>query len=182
MVERSGDFALAVSVQLKPRIHTDLLWVGNNACDASVSELGRLAKQRGVDFEIKIMVKDAELISLLSRATAVLCISRLEPFGLAPLEANACGTTVVAIAEGGVRESIMHGENGLLVPNANPQSIAATIRTILEDPSQAAQLRGKCRAVVFIPLGNGGFEKRLRRSKVEPEQVKRVCQLSNVEM
>ena len=89
---------------------------------------------------------------------------------------------MVAIAEGGVRESIMYGENGLLVPNANPQSIAATIRTILEDPSQAAQLRGKCRAVVFIPLGNGGFEKRLRRSKVEPEQVKRVCQLSNVEM
>ena len=40
---------------------------------------------------------------------------RLEPFGFAPLEANACGLPVIAVAEGGVRETVTDGLNGLLV-------------------------------------------------------------------
>ena len=39
---------------------------------------------------------------------AMLYAPRLEPFGLAPLEANACGLPVIAVPEGGVRETVVH--------------------------------------------------------------------------
>jgi len=48
--------------------------------------------------------------------------ARLEPFGLAPLEANACATPVVAVAEGGVRESIRNGVNGVLISERRPHT------------------------------------------------------------
>ena len=100
----------------------------------------------GVDFSVRVMVPDAELIPLLGRAAAVLYTSRLEPFGLAPLEANACGTPVLAIAEGGVRESIIEGENGLLMPDASPGNMAAVIERFFTEPGLAEALRKKSRA------------------------------------
>ena len=64
---------------------------------------------------------------------------RLEPFGLAPLEANACGLPVVAVAEGGVRETIIDGVNGLLVQH-QPQMMAHAIQRLAHDKDLAAQL------------------------------------------
>src|SRR5262249_17807881 len=46
------------------------------------------------------------------------CPSVYEPFGIINLEAMACGTPVVASAVGGIREVVVHGETGLLVPFA----------------------------------------------------------------
>lgn len=126
-----------------------LIWIGNYAGDTNAAELAGMAKQAGVELEVKIMVKDAELMSYLSRALAMIYSSRLEPFGLAPLEANACGTPVVALAEGGVRETIVPGENGLLAPNARPETIAAAIGQIINHPQLAAQLRSRAREAVL---------------------------------
>jgi len=125
-----------------------LIWVGNDSGREYAQELVQLAQQLGVTFEIKLMMADAALVSLLNRATAMLYTSRLEPFGLAPLEAGACGTPVVAVAEGGVRESIESGNNGLLTANARPETIAATLQKLLDDPVLATALRGKSRAAV----------------------------------
>ena len=138
-----------------------LLWIGNYTGDISAAELMDFAKNSGVELEVKIMVTDAELISSLSRATAMIYSSRLEPFGLAPLEANACGTPVVALAEGGVRETIVSGENGLLVPNARPEMVAAALRKIIEDPELAAQLRRQARATVLSRWKNSAAAERL---------------------
>jgi glycosyltransferase involved in cell wall biosynthesis len=55
-----------------------------------------------------------------------------EPFGLVPLEAMACGTPVVGVREGGVSESVKHGETGLLAER-DPQQFADAILTLLED-------------------------------------------------
>ena len=138
-----------------------LLWIGNYAGDTNAAELAALAKQAGVELEVKIMVKDAELISCLSRATVMIYSSRLEPFGLAPLEANACGTPVIALAEGGVRETIVSGENGLLAPNARPETMAAAIGQILNNPQLAAQLRSRARTAVLARWKNSDAVERL---------------------
>jgi len=64
---------------------------------------------------------------------------RLEPFGFAPLEANACGLPVVAVAEGGVRETIQDGVNGLLVEH-DPQAVADAIEYLRNNPEEASRM------------------------------------------
>jgi len=54
---------------------------------------------------------------------------RLEPFGFAPLEANACGFPVVAVAEEGIRGTVVDGVNGLLVED-HPDAIAHAIQRL----------------------------------------------------
>jgi glycosyltransferase involved in cell wall biosynthesis len=64
---------------------------------------------------------------------------RLEPFGYAPLEANACGVPVVAVAEGGMRETIQDGLNGLMVEH-DPERMAAAIERLMVDDELAQRL------------------------------------------
>jgi glycosyltransferase involved in cell wall biosynthesis len=84
-------------------------------------------------------VSDAELLDALNRARVMLYTSRLEPFGYAPLEANACGTPVVAVAEGGVRETVLDGVNGFLAER-DPASLAAALARLLDDPGLAEEM------------------------------------------
>jgi glycosyltransferase involved in cell wall biosynthesis len=79
----------------------------------------------------------------------MLYTSRLEPFGLAPLEANACGVPVVAVPEGGIRETIVSGQNGLLATDANPKNIASAISMLLEKPDMALAMRSQSRNMVI---------------------------------
>jgi len=84
-------------------------------------------------------ISDAELVAILNKATLLLYTSRLEPFGLAPLEANACGLPVVGIAEGGIRETIQDGVNGFLV-DPEPESIARAANQLLQNPALTRRL------------------------------------------
>src|ERR1035437_6700241 len=159
-IDRAIRAVVAIPAAQRPK----LLWVGNHASDAKVSAMSALAQKLGVEFEIKVMVPERELVSLLSRATALLYTSRLEPFGLAPLEANACGTPVIAVAEGGVRESLVHGENGWLVADARPETIAAAVQKIFAEPARAAELRARCRPAVMARWGMADAIARLENS------------------
>jgi glycosyltransferase involved in cell wall biosynthesis len=135
----------AVPESLRPK----LLWVGNRCYDDHYrNEVTELAKSLNVQFDIREMVADKELVSLLNRSVALLYTSRLEPFGLAPLEANACGVPVIAVAEGGVRETIEHGRNGLMVSTAEPKDLASAIVTILSNPTLAKEMRSHARDTV----------------------------------
>jgi len=78
------------------------------------NSLEQLAQRIGVELRIEILIADDELVSLYNKAKLVLYAPYLEPFGLVPLEAMACGTPVVAVKEGGVRESVMHDKTGIL--------------------------------------------------------------------
>jgi glycosyltransferase involved in cell wall biosynthesis len=101
-----------------------LVWVGNVADKPLMEKIQNEAKKLGVDFILKVLIPDEELRDLLSKAAAMIYTSYLEPFGYAPMEANACGTAVVAIAEGGVRESVGNPASGVLVSSADPQELA----------------------------------------------------------
>jgi glycosyltransferase involved in cell wall biosynthesis len=116
-----------------------LVWVGNAGTDEYVAQLGRLAAECGVEFVPHRRVPDAEVTELLRTSLAMVYAPRLEPFGYAPLEANACGTPVVAVAEGGVRETVTDGVNGLVVA-PEPGAMAAAIESLRADPRLAARL------------------------------------------
>jgi len=121
-----------------------LVWIGNHAYAEYAQSLQALAARLGVGFEIRVDVSDSELVGILNRARLMVYAPRLEPFGYAPLEANACGLPVVAVAEGGVRETVLDGVNGLVVEN-DPRQIGDAVRKLCEDDVLRRRLasRGK---------------------------------------
>ena len=142
-----------------------LIWVGNIAADGYRQAMTDLAAARGVEFDLRIGVTDAELLDVLSRASAMVYAPRLEPFGLAPLEANACGVPVVAVLEGGVRETIRDGVNGLLA-DATPAALARALMRLRDDPALARQLGDGGRRVVqeswSLEAATGRIERQLQ--------------------
>jgi D-inositol-3-phosphate glycosyltransferase len=67
--------------------------------------------------------------------------SHYESFGMAALEAMACGTPVVASDVGGLRILVEHGHSGVLVPPTDAAALAAHLDTLLHDDAQRAALR-----------------------------------------
>ena len=91
-----------------------LVWVANSEHVHYRREMEALAAQKQVDLQVRSHIGDATLVDLLNRASLLLYTSNLEPFGYAPIEANACGAPVVGVAEGGIRETVIDGLNGFL--------------------------------------------------------------------
>jgi glycosyltransferase involved in cell wall biosynthesis len=127
------DVAVRAVATIDPAHRPSLVWIGNSGASDYLRDVTELAATLGVDFVPKKLVGQDELVDLLSRAAVMAYTSRLEPFGYAPLEANACGTAVVAVAEGGIRESIDHGVNGLLVEGGDPVALGQAIARYVDD-------------------------------------------------
>jgi glycosyltransferase involved in cell wall biosynthesis len=72
----------------------------------------------------------------------------MEGFGIAVVEAMAMGKAVVATTTGGLPEVVAQGETGLLVPPGDPESLAATVVSLLVDGVRREQMgrNGKARA------------------------------------
>ena len=127
----------------------NLIWIGNFADPSYLSKLESQAKTLGVTFIPKVGLSDAELVDTLSRASVMIYTPFLEPFGFAPLEANACGTPVVAIAEGGIRETIKDGINGFLISNNNPMEMGRAIAKLLSNQNLCREMAQKARQLVL---------------------------------
>jgi glycosyltransferase involved in cell wall biosynthesis len=99
-----------------------------------------------LDVEVRLHreVPDPDLARLYSRAIVTICASRLEPFGLTPLESMACGTPVVAVSQGGLRETVTDGFTGYLVERratAISEGIARVLAGELEsEPHELRQV------------------------------------------
>jgi D-inositol-3-phosphate glycosyltransferase len=75
------------------------------------------------------------------RASDLICMpSYSESFGLVALEAQACGTPVVATAVGGLRTAVSDGISGALIDGHNPMAWATVILKIISDPRRSVQL------------------------------------------
>ena len=77
-------------------------------------------------------VSDVEAAALLSSARAVI-VTATEEFGIAAVEAQAAGRPVIALREGGVRETVIEGETGLFFDRAEPAALGAAVRAF--DPA-----------------------------------------------
>jgi glycosyltransferase involved in cell wall biosynthesis len=102
------------------------------------------AEALGVRIVLDAAVDDLSLIERYRQATATVCAARLEPFGLTPLESMACGTPVIAVNEGGYRETIQQGVSGLLV-DRNPDAFADAIASLINKPALARAMGGRGR-------------------------------------
>jgi glycosyltransferase involved in cell wall biosynthesis len=144
----SKNVALAIeAVAAMGEDRPPLVWIANIVDDLYLRQMHELAMSRGVDFRPQAMASDAELVETMNRASLLIYTSRLEPFGLVPLEANACELPVVAVPEGGVRETVRHEENGLLA-DSDPQALATAMRRVLDEPELARCLGRRGREIV----------------------------------
>lgn len=79
-------------------------------------------------------------------AAVMLVPSHSETFGLVALEAAASGVPVVAAATGGLKESVIDGETGLLIDSDDPEVWAAAIERVLTDIEFSTEIGKKARA------------------------------------
>ncbi|MEI2608548.1 MAG: glycosyltransferase [Candidatus Promineifilaceae bacterium] len=98
-----------------------------------------LALKHGVNLSFRVDVSESELVELYNRARAFVYAPILEPFGLTPVEAMACGLPVVAVREGGVRESVVNEQTGFLV-DRDPVKFALKLTQLLQDDYLGNQL------------------------------------------
>ena len=78
--------------------------------------VAEVKKTRANVIWIDEMLPKKEVIELYSHATVFCCPSIYEPFGIINVEAMACKTAVVASAVGGIKEVVVDGETGILIP------------------------------------------------------------------
>ena len=88
--------------------------------------------------EFMTTVSDRKLIDLYSRCTAVLYPPINEDYGLVPLEAMASGKPIIAVNEGGPRETVLHNKTGMLVNS--PDEMATAMFRLAKDADLAARL------------------------------------------
>jgi glycosyltransferase involved in cell wall biosynthesis len=104
--------------------------------DEECCDLARLAGRLGVADRVKFagQVSQADMPALLRSADLMVDVSWYEPFGMASLEAMACGTPVIASAVGGHLDTVVDGTTGLLVSPGQPKMLARRIRKLLANP------------------------------------------------
>jgi glycosyltransferase involved in cell wall biosynthesis len=81
------------------------------------------AADRNANVEFLGSASNDDIRNLYRRSTAVLLPGE-EDFGIAPVEAQACGRPVIALGRGGALETVIDGVTGVLVPDSSPEAFA----------------------------------------------------------
>jgi D-inositol-3-phosphate glycosyltransferase len=104
--------------------------------------LTQLAGQLGLAGLVRLEppCPQSELAQWYRAATVVMVPSYSESFGLVAMEAQACGTPVVAAAVGGLRTAVRHGHSGILVDSRDPARYASAVRELISAPASLARL------------------------------------------
>ena len=130
-----------------------LLMIGDGpdraACEAR-------ARALGVKDRVRFVGAQSHVEDLLPCADVLLLPSEHESFGLAALEAMACGVVPVATRAGGLPEVVRDGVDGLLVPEAEVGRMGERVLTLLRDPVRLAAMAAAASASArqrFAPEG-----------------------------
>lgn len=138
MVARKGLAEVVTALSLVPDV--ELVIAGGPPAallddDPQYGQLMDLADELGVADRIDCVggVDQAAIAALDRSADVFVAVPWYEPFGIAPVEAMACGTPVIGSAVGGLLDTVVHGSTGLHVPPRDPDALAAALRRLLDD-------------------------------------------------
>jgi glycosyltransferase involved in cell wall biosynthesis len=95
----------------------------------------KLVKNIPGNVDIRGSVTEDELIDLYARCKGLICTALDEDFGLTPIEAMASGKPVVAVNEGGFKETVVHGKTGFLV-GADKDDLVRAVKEIAKGPEK----------------------------------------------
>jgi glycosyltransferase involved in cell wall biosynthesis len=90
-------------------------------------------------------ITEAGKRDLLRRSWATVLASPKEGWGISNLESAACGTPVIAADSPGIRESVVDGDTGFLVPGSDVAAYAAAMRGLLDSPELVTTLGANAR-------------------------------------
>ena len=129
-VKRIAD-VLAIFDAIRREVPARLLLIGDGPLR---SQAERLAREGGFEDRTTFLGNVPAIETILPAARLMLLPSDAESFGLAALEAMACGVPVIGTAAGGLPEVVEDGRNGYLRPVGDVASMAAAALGLLRDP------------------------------------------------
>ena len=138
------DDVVEIFARISKKVHARLVLVGDGP--ERPRALDR-AEELGIRPLVLFLGKHASVDELLACADLFLLPSENESFGLAALEAMACGVPVVASNTGGLPEVVTHGESGYLFPPGAVDQMADAGIEILKDPARWRALSAAGRRV-----------------------------------
>jgi glycosyltransferase involved in cell wall biosynthesis len=132
------DFVIRALAEVPQRTRPLLVIASNSENPPERRYLEDLAQRLDVKLVLTGNITDEALVALYNEALVVAYAPVREPFGLVPLEAMACATPVVAVAEGGIQETVVSGVTGLLV-DRDIGRFAAAIGHLTGSPTVASE-------------------------------------------
>ncbi len=144
--QESGNFWLAVN-RLYPEKRLELqidsfrllpeeslvIVGGAGSGDHAIRYASKIMENLPSNVKVLGSVSSKELTELYGTCRGLICTAIDEDFGITPLEAMASGKPVIAVDEGGFRETVIHGKTGLLI-EPTVQAIIEAVRIIGDDP------------------------------------------------
>ena len=89
-------------------------------------DMAKIKSKAGKNVELLGFASDETMADLMGRAKAFVFAAE-EDFGIAPVEAQACGTPVICFGRGGARETVRDGESGLYFMEQNAKELLAAV-------------------------------------------------------
>jgi len=127
---------------LRNKLIVNVMGGASGANTDEVDRLKELTAWLGIDDVVRFEppVARQDLAQWYRAADLVVVPSYSESFGLVALEAQACGTPVVATAVGGLRTAVADGISGVLVDGHNPKAWSSVITRLLQEPQRRVLL------------------------------------------
>jgi glycosyltransferase involved in cell wall biosynthesis len=145
--DKGFDFIINSLGIIPKNIRPDFLIVTNYLDNSEKAYLESLASHKGVSLTIEHAISDRQLVQRYNLAAITLYAPISEPFGLVPIESMACGTPVIGVAEGGVLETIVHEQTGLLL-DRKPDAFADAIIELMENVNRRNEYSAQAREYV----------------------------------
>lgn len=116
--------------------------------EAERTALEQQARDLGLGARVHFLGFRPDVSRVIAALDVLVLASANEGFPLVTLEAMAHGVPVVATDLGALREQIVHGENGFLVPPGDVAALANSVAALLLDPARASQMGQRARRLV----------------------------------
>lgn len=127
-----------VLLKALPKVPGAYVWLAGDGPERA--DLHQLAHDLGVQERVHFLGWRTDREALLKAADICVIPSRLEGFGTVMIEAWANRVPLIASASAGPREHIVHGDNGLLVPVDDVDTLSMALDMLIADQSLAAHL------------------------------------------
>jgi N-acetyl-alpha-D-glucosaminyl L-malate synthase BshA len=168
-VKRIQD-VVEVFARVAREVPARLMLIGDGP-DRSIAE--HLAREHGIQDRVHFVGKQDNVNELLPLADLMLMPSEMESFGLAALEAMACGVPTIATDVGGVSELVENGHNGLLFEVGDVDSMSVAAIALLRDEPRLRRMSEVGRKTAqdhfcasrVIPLYEEYYERVIRRTR-----------------